>query len=252
MGKLYGLTVGKNESRRYLKSMMSQTTSLVDELFYYDDQSTDDSLAIVAQFNNVHRTVRPDHVPSFLEHEGKFRQDAWNTMQSILPLKSGDWILAIDTDEVVTRLTDGNCCLRCEVDQAIESAERIGALSVVLPVPEIFGVENGVPMVRTDGLWGTIRGTRLFAYRAGGVFADKSMGSGSEPGYVAAGPKSEYAVGLHLMHFGYADPRDLATKYRRYSDLLAHGHNDNHIKSIVSQPVLKPWPGVPTALERAS
>lgn len=232
--------------------MMSQTTSLVDELFYYDDQSTDDSLDVVAQFGNVHRTVRPDGVPSFIEHEGKFRQDAWNAFTGTLPLKEGDWVLAIDTDEVLTRLSDGNCCLRCEVDQAIDSAERIGALSVVLPVPEIFAVEDGVPMMRVDGLWGTIRGTRLFKYRPGGVFTDKSMGCGSEPTYVVHGTKSQYAVGLHLMHFGYADPRDLATKYRRYSDLLNHGHNDGHVRSIVTQPTLQPWPGVPTILERAS
>jgi hypothetical protein len=96
--------------------------------------------------------------------------------------------------------------------------------------------------VRTDGLWDTIAGPRLFAWYPGGRFADKAMGSGSEPGYVGRGNYVR-AEGLWLLHYGYARVDDQKAKYARYSGLAAHGHADAHVQSIVARSVLRDWEG---------
>lgn len=253
MRTIYGFTVGGNEAHRYLTDMLTHLGEVVDFVWYYDDQSTDGSLQIAEQLITVHSTRRPDSVPSFLEHEGRFRQDAWTTFENTLLPETGDWILVMDTDERLVS-TGNNVCVRCELDQVIDAAERQGAETVLLPVPEVFGYDSdGWPLVRKDGFWGTIAGTRLFRYRPGGVFQDKPMGSGAEPTYVQGARRSSYAAGLHLMHFGYADARDQEAKYARYTSLEAHGHNNAHVNSIMIGPrQLERWPGGAVDLRRAA
>lgn len=248
--KLHALTVGRNEEDRYLASMLEHAQEWADEHFFYDDQSTDKTLqlALDAGCYTCYRTEDP----AFIVHEGRFRQNAWKAFEDCLLPKTGDWVLSIDADEVLVS-TGTNCCLRCEVDQAIQSAEAQGAKSVLLPVPEVFGFDdNGTPLVRTDGYWGSIRGTRLFRYELGGVFRDKPMGCGSEPTYVAEGRISQHALGLHLMHFGYADPADQVAKHERYTALFDHGHNDKHIQSIVGPKTLEPWAGPAPEMKKGS
>lgn len=235
--KLFSVTPVKDEADRYLASMLGQVAAVVDEVFVYDDQSTDDSSDIYSQLTQFWR-VREDGVPSFLEHEGRYRQDVWDCFQEVCQPSPGDWVLAIDADELLVS-TGTNCCLRCEVEQVIKQADAQGAKSVRLPIPEVFGIDaDGVPLVRKDGLWGTIAGTRLFRYERGGKFRDRPMGCDSEPTYVSAGIFSRQALGLRLMHFGYANKDDQIAKHRRYTSLAAHGHLDAHVQSIISPPTL--------------
>lgn len=238
---LYGMTVARNEADRYLKSMLTNVADVVDEHFFYDDQSTDDTREI-AEAAGAHVSIRPDAVPSFLEHEGAYRQAAWDVFEALLLPKAGDWVLAIDADECLVT-TGTNCCTRCEVDQAIQAAEAIGAMSVMLPVPEVFGIDDdGTPLVRTDGLWGTIAGTRLFKYVPHAQFRDKSMGCGAEP-VVVTQKWSPQSYGLNLLHYGYAHAPDQVAKHARYTGLQAHGHLDAHVQSIVTAKTLKRWEG---------
>lgn len=239
--KLFSMTVVRNEADRYLASMLWNTLDLVDAMFVYDDQS-DDATAEIAEHYGAHVSVRPDGVPSFLEHEGKFRQAAWDTFEALLLPPPGSWILAIDADEcLITKNT--NNCIRCEVDQAIQAAEAQQAMSVMLPVPEVFGVaDDGTPLIRTDGLWNTIAGTRLFKYIPNAKFRDKSMGCGAEP-VVVTQKWSPLAYGLNLLHYGYAHAPDQVAKHARYTGLAGHGHLDAHVQSIVTAKTLKRWEG---------
>lgn len=239
--KLFGLTVARNEASRYLASMLANAADVVDEHFFYDDQSTDDTLKI-AYDAGCYVSSRVEG-PSFLEHEGKFRQGAWDTFEQLMLPKVGDWVLSWDADEFLVH-TGTNCCTRCAVDQAIEIAEVQRAKSIVLPIPEVFGWDkDGTPLVRTDGYWGGIAGTRLFRYEQGGKFADKAMGSGSEPSYIQGAPMSPTTYGVYLMHMGYARVEDQVSKHQRYTSLLAHGHADSHVQSIVQEKTLKRWEG---------
>lgn len=247
--KLFGITPTKNEAPRYLTSMLEETVKIVDELFVYDDQSDDETVSIVSK-HTPNWWVRDNEVSSFLEHEGRFRQDMWDNFESLCNPKVGDWVLAIDADELLTTTGD-NCCVRCEVDKAIEFAVIQGAESVLLPVPEVFGfADDGHPLVRKDGLWNTIAGTRLFRYKRGGSYRNRPMGCGAEPDYVSKSKISRQSLGLHLMHFGYAYEPDQLAKYQRYTSLQTHGHLDAHVQSIIGPKKLERWNGPTVSLRR--
>lgn len=248
--RLHALTVGRNEADRYLASMLERAASVVDTHFFYDDGSTDDTPLIAAEFCTV--VGRHPSRVSFLEHEGQFRQNAWDIFNDTIQPGDGDWVLAIDCDELL--VAEGGGDLRARLHGAISRASTQRANAIIMPVPECFGYDvDGTPLIRTDGLWGSIRGTRLFRWQPGGVFRDRPMGCGSEPTYATKPPHSEDSGGVAIMHLGYAAAADVAAKFERYS-AMEHGHNDRHIQSIPQSPVVKRWAGEwePVAREKIS
>lgn len=236
--RLLSLTVGRNEANRYLPVMIERTAAVVDAMFFMDDQSTDNTVDVATYWCET--MVRPDGVPSFLEHEGQFRQFAYDRFEERLNPERGDWVLAIDCDELlVSDIGDHGADIRAGLNRAISLAGQMNA--ILMPVPECFGFDDdGTPLCRQDGFWGGIKGTRLFRWQPGGKFADKAMGSGSEPGYAIRSPRSSNNGGVSIMHFGYADPADVQAKYVRYNN-TEHGHSDKHIQSIIAKPDLKRW-----------
>jgi hypothetical protein len=238
--RIFASTVGRNEEHRWLRRMLASCEGAFDGHFFYDDQSSDRTLEL-AETAGCTAVSRPPDVPSFLEHEGQFRQHAWFALEEALKPTEDDWILSIDCDEIL--LTAG------KPDEVLHTVcGNAGAnVALLVTIPEAFNFEvtadgREIPLVRTDGYWGTIRGTRLFRYRQGGVFSGKPMGSGSEPQYATRGPYQP-AVGLWLMHLGYARRDDQIAKHARYSALMEHGHNDRHVQSIIETPTLVPWEG---------
>lgn len=237
--RVHALTVGRNEQDRYLHDALRINKDATDTFSFYDDQSDDDTLDIAMSIvGSCYR--RDDGTPSFLEHEGRFRQDAYNWLERHVTPEPGDWIISVDCDEIICT-TDGSRpwdAIRAAINTAPPTATAI-----MVPIPECFGVDmdTGKPLLRTDGWWGKIRGTRLFKWQPGGEFADKPMGSGSEPSYAIKGPFGD-AGPLRIMHLGYARSEDVQAKYRRYN-AMAHGHSDKHIQSIIATPTLQVWEG---------
>jgi glycosyltransferase involved in cell wall biosynthesis len=248
---IYAVMPVYNEVDRYLQSVLTHLLPLVDSAFVYDDQSTDDSFDMAADMGAEVRTS----ISGFLEHEGKFRQEMWWEFERVMSPREGDWVLAIDADEYLTT-QNADCTsasqLAIELMMTIKAAEAAGHISVRLPVPEAFALENGVASVRIDGLWATVAGPRLFQYRPNGSFRQVPMGCGSEPSYVSAAGPGYMAHDMELLHVGYAHPDDVAAKYKRYTSLEAHGHNDAHIESIISQPVLHEYLGMPPYIYRGA
>lgn len=227
--------VTKNEAGRYLNLALSAARPAVDELFVFDDGSTDTTVAICERHGCVVASRHPSG-PSFLEHEGRFRQQSWDVFENALEPEVGDWVLAVDADEIVTAIGDPRELLR----EAASFSNGRGELARVIEIPEVFDVRDGAPYVRMDGWWGKIRGTRFFAYRSDGCFPDKPMGSGSEPTYIRdrVGQRIE---GFWLLHLGYAKEGDRMAKFIRYSDRT--GHSDQHVASIMQEPFLARWVG---------
>jgi hypothetical protein len=223
-----------------LRACLENNAHLFDELFVYDDRSDDDSVSVASDFtDNVF--VRPSSIPSFLEHEGKFRFSSWNEFEYQMDPKIGDWIFSFDADEfIVSKRGD----VRESLEGAVLAASRRAAVGVMIPFPEIFDVDDdGVPLTRVDGYWGRIRGPRFFTYKPDALWSDKPMGCGSEPVYVSRGPLSSDSCGIHALHFGYARNVDKKIKYDRYTSLYQHGHDDKHIQSILKDPTLVRWDG---------
>lgn len=230
--RILGLTVGRNESGRYLESMLQAAGETLDDLFFYDDQSTDATPVIAAQYATLE--TRPHQVPSFIENEGRFRYAAWEAFENAMQPTSEDWVLVLDCDEV---LVGGHgLCTRHALEHVI-GGSRFGV--IMLNIPEIFGYEEQVPLIRTDRLWNTIHAPRLFRFRPNGRYVMGDLGVPAVPTYAMG--QFEDTDFLYLMHYGYADKRDHRVKYERYRGKL--GHSNAHVNSIMEIPTLEPWTG---------
>lgn len=218
---IIGSMIIKNESDRYLQASLTRLNKVCDKVFVADDGSDDDSLEIVSELG-CHVWHRPDDVPSFQDHEGKFRQAAWDAMAVQLKLKETDWVLSIDADEYFT----GN---KTQLKRLVSDAGSRECFSFLFR--EVWSIS---PLeVRTDGFWNT-NFNRRFRRFDSARFRDVKMGCGSVP-------QCKYATEVHkipILHFGYAVQDDRIKKSEFYNS-IAHGHNDNHIQSILKKPNLE-------------
>lgn len=233
--RLLATMVTKDEAGRYLADCLGWLKTCVDEIHVFDDKSDDETPEIVLS-HECRLTVRADDQPSFLDHEGRFRQAAWHAFEQKIKPEINDWVLAIDADEFL--VADGK--ERLELVHAATEANFRAAKSVILKFQEVFGFRGDIPLVRTDGYWDSITHPRFFQYEPNGAFLDRPMACGSEPTYVRASPYVD-APNLSVLHYGYAKPEDQAQKFQRYSE--ATGHNSRHIDSILQQGRLIPWQG---------
>lgn len=229
--RIFGLTVGRNETLRYLRPMLAHMVPMFDTHFFFDDQSEDDTANVAREAGCV-VLRRPDGCPSFLEDEGLFREHAWHTFESVVQPTSDDFVLVVDCDEVLVSWTSSD---PATVRQYIEHFSGFAPLDAFdLYIPEVFGFdEDGCPLVRMDRLWNTIHAPRLFRYRPGGSYSS-GLGAPAVPHYVMMqmgkwGQPSQ----LSLMHYGYAQASDQAYKYGRYNG--QGGHSNEHVQSIVAQ-----------------
>lgn len=243
MTRLSVLMVVKNEANRYLEQALQHATTYANEVFVYDDQSTDKSAKIAEDYAVV--AIRPSEVPSFLEHEGHFRQAALDTMVQKLGLVSGDWVHVLDADEFLMC----EAPIRETIEDLIRTAEKRSSKALRVRIPSIWGgaVIDGKlydPVIRTDEFWSTMAEPRIWQYQEGAHFLNKAMACRNEPTYVRKFPMLD-APTLFNLHYGYAVPMDRTERYERYTSLDDHGQNPRFIESIhIAAPVEKwrgPW-----------
>jgi glycosyltransferase involved in cell wall biosynthesis len=229
--RLIAHMVTRNEAGRYLDCVLAALQPHVDDIHVYDDLSTDDT-PLLAASHGAWVTRRPPIVPSFLVHEGAFRQAAWQAMEhAVLPCP-GDWVLCIDADEVLVA-PDG-------LVPAIDAAG--GCASVVLPIPEVYSLgDGGQVLIRTDGFWAGLEAPRLLAYQGGGLFRSAPLACGATPTYPYDHVQSRLNQGAQLLHLGYLDPLDRIDKHNRYAGRT--GHSAAHVGSILGRPTLVAWSG---------
>ncbi|GAI87059.1 unnamed protein product, partial [marine sediment metagenome] len=93
--KLVAMMLMRNEANRFLKEVLEEVTSYVDEIVISDDASTDDSVYIANQFKNAHIWKHP--ISRFRDEQNKLREELLNYTLARNP----DWILALDADEIL-------------------------------------------------------------------------------------------------------------------------------------------------------
>lgn len=240
---LHVLMVAKNEADRYLASALKWASSYADNVYVYDDQSDDGTPEIAAEYAKV--KIRPDSTPSFLQHEGKFRQAALDSMVSELGVKDGDWVHVLDADEFLVAETD----VRAQIDACIAKAESLKAKSIRVLIPTVWGgyVAKGRilvdPLVRIDRFWNILAEPRIWQYQEGAQFLDKAMACRNEPTYVRRHPMYDGRTHLINFHYGYAFPEDRVERYNRYISLEDHGHHPDFIESIRQLAPTRRWEG---------
>ena len=241
--RILGLTVGRNEAGRYLQPMLEHHSQFLDDHFFYDDQSTDDTPLMAGECGAIVKR-RSDDVPSFVENEGMFREAAWQEFEASLHPKHGNLVLVIDCDEVL--IPHPSSYPGATIRGLLEATAGLffhGYVAADLNIPEVFGFnDDGVPLIRKDALWGTIHAPRLFFYQSGASYYHGQFGTPAVPSYVMQNQSWYSQDALVLMHYGYAREKDRSVKYDRYAG--HSGHSNNHVNSILSdQMELVPWIG---------
>lgn len=198
-----------------------------------DDGTAEDVQRWASDFQHVE--IRANERPMFMEHEGKARQQHLDWVGE--HVDEGDWVLSLDADETINSID----ALRDAVRDAWERD-----LAILVPLYEFWSEDP--PSYRVDGYWFGTQSSRLFRWVDGGRIRNKEFGCGSEPTYVVDAVRKGDAhrqKELHLLHWGYVNPKDRVLKHDRYSKRVGgHGHNSKHVNSIISaNPTLKPYEG---------
>lgn len=224
---LYAQMVGRNESSRFLESVLERLSTQVDKIIFTDDCSTDNTAEIAAKYAEVFTTPEP----LFTKHEGQLRAFAWGNLEKFA--KEGDWILAIDCDEKLYHIND------MDIKQVLSKSE-FDVVNV-----RFYHMWNETHY-RVDKLWAPNNSSRIFRFKYGAGFQNKALACGSEPTYVPQWIRQKNYwkdSGLIMQHLGYTFDEDKKSKYERYSTLDGgQFHALNHINSIIDpNPVLIQW-----------
>ena len=210
--------VGKNESNRFLEPVLQRLSTQVDKIIFTDDCSDDDTAQIASKYAEVFKTDKT----LFTENEGNLRSNAWRNLEKFA--KEGDWIVAIDCDEMLYQDTDLD--LKYVLDQSPYDVVNV----------RFYHMWNET-QYRVDKLWAPNNSSRIFRYRDNGTFFDKKLACGSEPTYVVQWVRQRnYFLhsGLMMQHLGYARDEDKVSKYNRYISIdKGEFHNLQHIESIM-------------------
>lgn len=229
----------KNEASRWLVNSLTWLYHRDLPVLICDDGSEDDTIEIARSFPNVDIVERPPEVPTFLEHEGRFRQWCWDNLERV-GVGPGDWVLAIDADEFPV-LTEPSKSHTCETLFLKDELLSTLACCVAFNVAEVWAFDpvDGRALVRKDGFWAQNCQRRMTEWREGMKYPNKKMASGALPDCHYHG--TYYTTDMSILHYGYALDRDKLAKSERY---LTHadGHNPVHIASILGRPTLDRWP----------
>ena len=229
---IYGMVVGRNEADRYLQTILTQMMQVLDQCFFFDDNSDDDTADIAQDLGCLVARHQPGTV-RFMEDEGMFRETAWRVFGEVMKPTMEDWVLVFDCDQVLFAYEGSTqSALRTVVATA-------GSNSVMVKIHEVFGFDHdGIPLVRMDSLWDTVIGPRLFRYQGDGSWRYGRFGVPGEPSYVHAGPLT-YQNQVYVLHYGYAEVADQLIKYNRYKG--EPGHDPGHIESIIGPKICQRW-----------
>lgn len=224
--KLIAQMVGKNESQRFLVPVVSRLRTIVDEIVFTDDASTDETPDIM-RAAGAHVKVLDE--PLFTTDEGLLRATAWSHLENYA--EEGDWILAIDCDEMFYGAEN----LPFYFNQS-----DYDVLGVTF-----YHMWNN-KQYRVDKLWGPTVSSRLFRYKEGGQFLDRKLACGSEPTYVQEAIRARRFLPqtpFRMKHLGYILDYDKVAKHERYMELdQGRYHNLDHLNSIIdTQPTLIDW-----------
>jgi len=144
--------VGRNEASKYLPRVLERLKNQVDEIVFTDDCSDDNTADIASNFAHVYKTPKP----MFTVHEGRLRKYAWLNLEN--HASEGDWIIAIDCDEM---LYDASNIEDINIRKVLNASEK-DVVNV-----RFYHMWNET-QYRVDKLWTPNNSTRIFRYASGG------------------------------------------------------------------------------------
>jgi len=217
------MVVGPGEAGRYLQECLYRAARASDIVHVaLDAEAGEEEVEVVSQVAS-----QWDRLPiRWEDHEGRFRQAAWDMMVRQVQPRAGDMVLLLDADELIVSPEASHDMMR------LKAGHRL---------PFRFYEMWSSSQYRVDGLWAPYVAEIAIPYRDGARFNDRALACGRQPTYVSDVPRFGNQVG-EILHYGYARPEDRVAKYERYMRLDGgRFHNADHLKSIILPPSLKPW-----------
>jgi len=209
----------KDGGELFAKSL-ANVSEFVDGIVVFDDNSTDNTSAVARACPKVLEVKRTSRT-TFDE-----RMDR-NDALELARMHGAEWILAIDSDELF--------------GPEMTYARMQNLTHPVNPQYLSFGFYwynfwNSLTHYRTDGIWGQMRGSRLFK-----VLPNQRIVLGSTQGlhcgnipYFA--PTNVMQTCIRIKHYGYVSPQQRLDKYKFYSNVdqdlrpeLVGAENYNHL-----------------------
>jgi len=194
---MISVTILTKNSEKYLNEVLS-ALSLFDEVLIFDNGSTDGTLALAEKFSNV------------VIHQGIF-QGFGPTHNLASSLAKHDWILSIDSDEVVTP----------ELAEEIKHTTLSAACVYTFPRHNYF---NG-KFIKWCG-WYPDRQVRLYN-RTQTAFCDAQVHEA-----VQIRNLTKIQLKSPLKHYSYESITDFLTKMQAYSELFAIQNQGKKSSSI--------------------
>lgn len=230
--RLIANMVCRNEGDRYLEEVLARLSGQVDLICFTDDNSTDNTVDIAWAAGAEVNCLKDESGESlFLQSESVVRSASWSHLSK--HAEAGDWILAIDADEMFYYPD------RDYLDTLL-TQDRYTVLGV-----KFFHMWNDVEF-RVDKHWEPNISSRLFKFYEGGKFRTSRLACGSEPTYVVSEIKARRFLTnteLSMKHLGYMRDEDKLAKHERYMTFdKGDFHALNHINSIIDpNPALEKW-----------
>jgi hypothetical protein len=221
----------KNEAR-HLREVLESILPLCEQVFVFDDHSTDATVAICQLYGDrVHVFASP--------FEGLDEARDKNYLLDHIVAARPQWVLWVDGDEILER--SGPEQLR----RAIVSAGRTAVFSLAIAY-----VWDDPGRVRVDGIFGRFTRPSLFRLEGQPVerlrFRSSGFGGNFHCGNVPQGLIGDVRYcAVRLKHYGYMTAEQRQAKYAWYT---AHDPNnalEDHYRHLIGAPGARYAPGPP-------
>jgi glycosyltransferase involved in cell wall biosynthesis len=221
----------KNEAK-YIYEVMSRALLLCQQIFVFDDHSTDDTPAICQSFGD-----RVTLFPSPFEGLDEARDK--NYLLKKIIETNPEWVLWIDGDEVLEQSGPG------KLRAAAQNGRGIAAYYL-----RIAYLWNDAHHVRVDGIYGQF--TRLSLFQLKGqpshrlYFPASGYGGNFHCGNVPRGLIGSFrALDVRLKHYGYITEEQRQAKYHWYNTVDPNNLVEDNYRHLVGVRGARYAPGPP-------
>jgi glycosyltransferase involved in cell wall biosynthesis len=198
--KLTAAMICRNEEARYLTTVLDDLQEYCHQIIVLDDSSEDGTQEIVKGYDKT--SLYTTKEPLFMKSEHQIKNLLWN---NILPRHHPEWVLTIDADELIDpRFKD-----HVQEFLNVPHFNRLG-----FTIVECWGSKD---MVRVDKGWNPMGKITPLINRwmpqVNYHFPPMKLHAGRAP---INQPEPTLFTGLFMIHYGYANERDLIAKRRHY------------------------------------
>ena len=191
-------TIIRNEKNRFLKRWLAGNMPYFDKMVIYDDASDEGTAQAIEELQSPKIILIKGTEPIFKKNENQVRTSLWEEVRKVA--KEGDWILTLDSDEIV-------CEEFAEFTKFIPPQAQLISFKKI----EMWDEEN----YRVDGLWSNYF-DRMFPYRNEPFgFIGEGFHYPSVPSY-AFHSRTKTPVmqsDVRILHLGYINEEERNKKY---------------------------------------